>query len=275
MKVFNIECPGFDYEASNKPFITAYIHDQFVNKPVPDKYPAIIICPGGGYRMLSERNQEPVALALLAEGYQVFVLNYSLVNQDETKPLLPTNLFQLGYLMKIIHQQSDIFQIDSSKISIMGFSAGGHLTAIYNGVYHNSWILENLDTTRDILKPYRIVLCYSVIGLQLDWPFNEERALKIADPALWNAQELVNPNSAPCFIWHTVEDERVGVINAIKYIESLHQQGISYEAHLYQTGEHGLSLANKHTAKYQDLNSLDHQASTWFKLAMNWLNKSI
>lgn len=275
MKVFNIECPTFGYQPSNRPSITAYIHDQFVHKPIADKYPAMIICPGGGYRMLSERNQEPVALALLAEGYQVFVLNYSLVNQGETKTLLPSNLFQLGYLMKIIHQQSDIYQVDLTKISIMGFSAGGHLTATYNGVYHHPWMLKTLDTTKDMLKPYRIVLGYPVIGLQIDWPFNKERAMKIADPSLWNAHELINANSSPCFIWHTVEDERVGIINSIRYIEALQLQGISYEAHLYQTGEHGLSLANKHTAKYQDLNSEDQQAATWFGLAIDWLNKSL
>lgn len=273
MKVFNIECPTFGYQPSNKPFITAYIHDQFVNKPISDKYPAMIVCPGGGYRMLSERNKEPVAVALLAEGYQVFVLNYSLANQDETQTLLPITLFQLGYLMKTIHQQHDMYQIDPDKISIMGFSAGGHLAAIYNGVYHYPWMLKNLDTTQNILKPYRIVLGYSVIGLQIDWPFNEQRALKIADPSLWNAHELLNRDSSPCFIWHTVEDQRVGVMNAIKYIEELQQQGISYEAHLYQTGEHGLSLANQHTAKYKDPYSMDPQAATWFRLAMDWLNK--
>lgn len=39
--------------------------------------PAVVICPGGGYGMTSDREAEPVALKFLEKGFQCFVLRYS------------------------------------------------------------------------------------------------------------------------------------------------------------------------------------------------------
>lgn len=41
------------------------------------KRPCMVVCPGGGYSMCSQRESEPVALKFLADGYNVFVINYS------------------------------------------------------------------------------------------------------------------------------------------------------------------------------------------------------
>ena len=56
--------------------LTGYVLD---NSPEIDENrvrPAVIICPGGGYKMVSEREGEPIAVKLLGMGAQAFVLNY-------------------------------------------------------------------------------------------------------------------------------------------------------------------------------------------------------
>lgn len=57
--------------------ITSYVfaptEDAYALKPLP----AVVVVPGGGYDHVSPREGEPVALRLLAMGYQAFVLNYS------------------------------------------------------------------------------------------------------------------------------------------------------------------------------------------------------
>ena len=47
--------------------------------------PAVIICPGGGYEYQSDRESEPIALEFLKRGYQAFILEYAVLEENETK----------------------------------------------------------------------------------------------------------------------------------------------------------------------------------------------
>lgn len=58
--------------------LTAYIQPQCSELPTQQALPAVIILPGGGYKMLSQRESDPVAFAWLAKGYNVFILRYSI-----------------------------------------------------------------------------------------------------------------------------------------------------------------------------------------------------
>ncbi len=58
--------------------LTTYVME---NSPEmePDRVrPAVIICPGGGYEMLSDREAEPIAIKMMSFGFQAFVLHYSI-----------------------------------------------------------------------------------------------------------------------------------------------------------------------------------------------------
>ena len=57
--------------------LTAYIHDRSREMPNTDIRPAVLVFPGGGYMFCSDREADPVALAYLAEGYNTFILRYS------------------------------------------------------------------------------------------------------------------------------------------------------------------------------------------------------
>lgn len=46
--------------------------------------PAVIICPGGGYEYQSDRESEPIALEFLKRGYQAFILEYAVLEENET-----------------------------------------------------------------------------------------------------------------------------------------------------------------------------------------------
>lgn len=109
--------------------------------------PAVIICPGGGYVLPSDREAEPVAMKFAAEGYQTFVLRYSTYFSgcaiDFTQPAIgnekvayPGPLYDLAKALIIIRENSSRWFIDSNKIVLCGFSAGGHLAASL-GVHWN------------------------------------------------------------------------------------------------------------------------------------------
>lgn len=63
-------------------YLLTYIHEHYsqdwedVGEWLPQKRPAIIILPGGGYSYCSEREGEPVAYPFLSAGYDVFILFY-------------------------------------------------------------------------------------------------------------------------------------------------------------------------------------------------------
>ena len=65
------------YPQNENVTLTSYIINDSVEMLNGKKRPAILICPGGGYLDLSDREAEPVALKFNAMGYHAFVLRYS------------------------------------------------------------------------------------------------------------------------------------------------------------------------------------------------------
>ncbi|MBQ8599425.1 MAG: alpha/beta hydrolase, partial [Oscillospiraceae bacterium] len=94
------------------------------------KRPCMVILPGGAYAFCSQRESEPIALHFLPEGYNVFVLTYSVAPHR-----FPTQLREVAAALELIYVHADDWNCDTSKVAIMGFSAGGHLAAHYSTQY--------------------------------------------------------------------------------------------------------------------------------------------
>ena len=65
-----------------RPVMQTYILDG------DKKRGAVLICPGGGYEYTSEREAEPIALKFNAEGYNAFVVYYSVAPRKYPQALL-------------------------------------------------------------------------------------------------------------------------------------------------------------------------------------------
>ena len=59
-------------------FLTAYLLGAVDRCAFSGARPALLICPGGGFAACSNREEEPISMHFAAQGYQVFVLQYSL-----------------------------------------------------------------------------------------------------------------------------------------------------------------------------------------------------
>ena len=77
-----------------------------------------MVCPGGGYGMCSERESEPIALNFLSEGFNVFVIKYSVAPHR-----FPSQLIEIAALMDLINKNGDSWNCDISKTTIIGFSS--------------------------------------------------------------------------------------------------------------------------------------------------------
>lgn len=265
-----IDLMNYDY-SKEQPYLVAYLQDTVTNEP-NFKRPAMVICPGGGYEMLSNRESEPVALAFLNQGYQVFVLNYTILNKEAKQLLFPIPLYQLAQAIALIRQNSNQWTIDPDRISIIGFSAGGHLCSAYSNLYHDPLFYQKLGYSLQQIKINACILCYPAIDLTT-WCPGEVIKQITDDDKFINPTNLVNKQTPPTFIWHTVSDDLVPVINTMNYAMELLKQGIDHECHTYHQGRHGLSLANKQSAKLMDKRYIDDHVASWFALALNWLEK--
>ena len=123
--------------------LTTYLWDDSRELTGGKKRPAILICPGGGYFTCSDQESEPVALRFAGLGYHTFVLRYATYTEggpfpDISKPipvkerdLHPAPLRDVGDAMRFICAHAEAWQVDTERIAVCGFSAGGHNAAMY------------------------------------------------------------------------------------------------------------------------------------------------
>ena len=124
-----------------------------------EKRPCLLLCPGGGYRFVSRREAEPVALHFLPEGFNVFVLTYSVAPNR-----FPTQLREVAAAMELIWEYADAWNCDVQKIAIMGFSAGGHLAAHYTNRWDCPQVREVFPESKAVAAS---VLCGVMIAIMV------------------------------------------------------------------------------------------------------------
>lgn len=245
------EKAGLTGEGCN-PTLTSYCTSP--SEEIGEKsFSAVIICPGGGYDYLSDRENEPIALRYAGHGVQAFVLRYSCVNKK-----FPTDVLELACAVKYVRDNHKKYQVDKDKIFVLGFSAGGHLAASLSNFYDNELVTKPLGVSSDEIKPNGCILAYPVITSDKEFTHESsvlnligddktsEEALKLRE--LVSLENRVSSSTPPTFIWHTADDSAVPVENSLRYMTALSKYKIPFESHIYEWGNHGLSLCNYQTS---------------------------
>lgn len=238
-----------------------------------DKRPLIIICPGGGYSWVSEREAEMLALQWTAFGYHAAVLYYSV-----EPAVYPTALLELATAVKMMKENAKEWHIDADKILVEGSSAGGHLAASYGMFWSRSFIAQKLNTSSEMLRPAGMILNYPVITsgkYAHDDSFHSLLAGdydKLKDEM--SLENQVGADTPPAFIWHTNEDGLVPAENSLLLALAMRKQRIPVELHLYAKGGHGLSLADERTNGMDGFGNVK-ECQSWMTLADTWLKEVI
>lgn len=227
-------------------YVDSYIPDPMYNmgdEMLYRKHPCLIICPGGGYIKVSERESEPIAMHFLAEGYRVFVVHYSVAPHG-----FPQALREVAGVVEIIHCHAEEWNIDKSKIALMGFSAGGHLAAQYANRYDCPEIREIFPDSKPV---HANILNYAVITAKPRYKHVRSINTFVGDePKEVNekgcsCELLVTEKTPPTFLWHTSVDEVVPVENSMLYAMALRKHKVPFELHIYPYGPHGLGTVDK------------------------------
>lgn len=271
MRVEKIGLPSAGY-GSAAAALTAYVQDNVADQAARRR-PGVVICPGGGYAFCSDREAEPIALALLARGLQAFVLDYTVLDEVEAQPLLPAPQTDLARALALVRSRADEWHVDAHDLGTLGCSAGAHLCATYAALAHDEGFLAAAGVGADEACTAWQILCYPVVDLDAGWPPDPAYAARICPEGLplRHAQDLVSPATPPTFLWHTAVDATVPVRNAYLYAQALAAHGVDHECHVFHEGRHGLSLATKQTAHHPG-DALPHVAR-WLDLALEWLRE--
>ena len=255
-------------EAGFQPKLYTYVLDNTPEIDPERRRPAVVLCPGGGYVMTSDREAEPVAIRLNALGYQVFVLRYSVA-----PAVFPRALAELAAAVAMVRSRADEWHVDPQRITVGGFSAGGHL-ACSLGVFWQEGFLKKIFRSEETpWRPDRLMLCYPVIT---SGPFAHrgsfENLLGGMDSRLMGRVSLetqVSGQTPPTFLWHTYEDETVPVENALLLAWALKRHQVPLEMHLYTHGRHGISLANEET-RHIEGHGVQPECQNWVDLFDVW-----
>ena len=209
---------------------------------------AVVICPGGGYYGLAiDHEGAAYALWLNQSGVAAFVLKYRLGSQGYRHPVM---LEDAARAVRLVRSRAAEWKIAPNRLGIMGSSAGGHLA---------STLLTHFDAgdpksadpiERESSRPNLGILCYAVLSMVPPNVHEGSRQNLLGDhpsPALLNylsSEKQVTPQTPPCFLWTTGEDNVVKAENTLDFAAALRRNGMPFDLHVYQHGGHGMGMGD-------------------------------
>ena len=258
-------------EDGRDPIVTAYLPYNMVEmNRQNDLRPCLVVCPGGGYHFCSEREAEAVGVHFLPEGFNVFVLEYSV-----SPHRFPVQLREIAALMELIYGNSKEWNCDTEKIAIVGFSAGGHLACHYSNAYDWPEVREVFPESKGVNAA---ILSYPVISADPSFAhrgsfrhLTGHEELTLEEIGKFSCENMVTEKTPPTFLWHTAEDPVVPVKNSLVYAEALAAKGISFSLHVYPHGPHGLSTVEPQTNVPERLRPETVLAAQWLPDVKAWL----
>jgi len=212
---------------------------------------AVLICPGGGYRILAwDWEGENVARMFNSHGIAAVVLKYRLPSQvSQTEPT-KVPLCDAQRAMRMVRHYAKDWGISQDKIGVMGFSAGGHLASTLS-THYDKGDLSNADPIeRQHCRPDFSILMYGVITMDEETTHAGSRRSLLGDnPSdelveYYSSEKQVDEQTPPAILIHSTDDRGVPVENSLGYYMALKEHEVKAEMHIYPYGGHGFGLAD-------------------------------
>jgi acetyl esterase/lipase len=226
---------------------------------------AVVICPGGGYKLLAiEKEGYKVAKWLNTLGITAVVLKYRLPNDSImiNKSIGPLQDAQEA--IRIVRRNAKKWNLNEDKIGIMGFSAGGHLastlTTHYNDTLYN--LGDNLSA-----KPNFSLLIYPVISMNSEITHQGSKTNLLGESpsnelvTAFSNELQITAATPKTFLVHASDDGSVPVENSVLYYLALKANQVPAELHIYEKGGHGFGLGKENTSK-----NWTFDCENWLKL---------
>jgi acetyl esterase/lipase len=203
--------------------------------------PAVIVCPGGGYRyVVVDKEGSEIAKWLNAAGISAFVLRYR--TPDNREGALQDALRAI----RLVRSRAAEWRVDPSKIGLIGFSAGGHVAARASTRFGDP-VYDAIDAVDEVpARPDFAMLIYPAYLDDGKGAVTTELDLSAKIP--------------PTLVIHTEDDTRL-VPGSKLYAAALEAAKVPHRFLLYPTGGHGYGLRCQGDAK------------VWPDEALRWLGE--
>ncbi len=210
------------------------------------RQPAVLICPGGGYGGVAMiKEGEEIARWFNGLGINAFVLYYRMPNGHHYIPLKDAQT-----AMEMIRARAKEWNINTSKVGVMGFSAGGHLA---------STVATKSTNKRN--KANFAVLAYPVITMNEAFTHKGSQknllGLNPSDELIiaYSSELQVTSKTPPSFLFHAENDKVVPILNSQRFVEALQSKKIAAELYSFPKGGHGFGMrpTNPETDKWPEM----------------------
>ncbi len=241
--------PGFESRRNEpeqaKDYWVKNIHNPSITVFLPPKEKAtgaaIVICPGGGHRLLVY-NSEGVAPAqyLNSIGVAAIVLKYRLGREEGSPYSLDKHPRQDAYrAMRLVRSHAQEWGIDPNRLGMLGFSAGGEVVAT----------VAYADGQGDAKAPDPVDRLNGKPNFQL-----------LIYPGPLNIPETVDATAPPAFLLAANNDECCSE-PIVKLLRAYRQAHVPIEVHLYTQGSHGFNMGQR--SKLASIGSWPQRMADW------------
>ncbi len=232
--------------------------------------PLVLLCPGGGYEMTSDREAEGMALKFMTIGCHAAVLRYSVAPAR-----YPEALLQLARSVQLIRQNAKEWYVREDAIVVQGSSAGGHLAGCLGVFWDQDFLSDRLGCEKEQIRPNRLILSYPVISAG---EYSHEGSFRnlLGDEyeskkETLSLEKCIHESTPPTFLWHTDTDQTVPAENSLLFAAGLRKYQVPVELHLYGIGVHGMGTAGPLT-RDKNGGGVQKECESWMDLAGNWLH---
>lgn len=258
--IFPDEVPGEDRNVQEKWFTfekignSTTVHVSNVTKPTitvyrPDESikngSAVIVMPGGGFNILAiDLEGEEICDWLRGLGITAVLLKYRVSGEGSQRSL--SALQDAQRAVSYLRAHAEEYNLDPRKIGVLGFSAGGHLSATLSNYFESRTYDPIDDADKASCRPDFTVLVYP--------------AMLSGDLFQLAPNFTINSNAPPTFIIQA-ENDKECIDTGIFYYYALKQANIPATLHLYDSGGHGFGLRDTGASS----NEWTQRAENWFE----------
>lgn len=246
------------------PTITVYLPEKNIATGA-----AVVICPGGGYRLLAIQHEgHDIARWLNKFGVAGIVVKNRLPTSDNITNKSEVALKDAQRAVRMVRHHAADWGIEKDKIGIMGFSAGGHLASTVGTHYDNGETDASDPIQKESCRPDFMILMYPVITMTEDFMHKGSRRNLLGEnPAdeqahLFSNEKQVTADTPPALLIHSTDDKGVPVANSICFYEALVAHGVPAEFHAFHSGGHGYGLGRDDGTSH---NLWAENAEAWLK----------
>lgn len=220
---------------------------------------AVVIIPGGGYELVAMYHEGyELAEQLSVNGITAAVLKYRIPDPKSSDEPHEVPLSDGRRALKMVHEKAGAYGIHKNEIGVIGFSAGGHLSAVLS-----VWKSDDEDENPDFTG-----LIYGVTNLtegNKGWLESKLYHRKLTEEEIVKNTllDLVSKETPQAFLVHAVDDDSCKLEETTLYAQKLNENEVLAEMHIFPRGGHGFGVGKATDGTDQ-----------WVSLFVNWLKNS-